>query len=322
MSEKHLTEPPWKALVSKQGIKDIGVQKALAAYAKIDAAKEPAGALAALAEITELALKLKKTCGAKEEVVEYLNELAKEIKKTTPALEARIKAAPAAAKPPEKKAQAPAGDDADEEAEAAKFKKDLKQQMVSALAQVKMRAPGEPEQEKEPKPQLKFMACLAGKQNSVIVARKVGSATKKLLLEIAGGGTAAKFFMGDCIFEKNAHTFVLEAVPGALAKKLAAALLAETGQKYKIRVRSADGSTVLDSDTDVDPDATVATAAAPAAADPGILFKQHLETLLPKIKEALAAPTPSANQIKLLTVGSSRVDLQACKLEYSIVSPK
>ncbi len=300
MSEKHLTEPPWKTLVSKQGIKDIGVQKALAAYAKIDAAKEPAQALASLGEITELALKLKKTYGAKEEVVEYLNELAKEIKKTTPVLEARIKAAPAAAKPPEKKAQAPAEDDADEEAEAAKFKKDLKQQMVSALAQVKMRAPGDPEQEKEPKkPQLKFMACLAGKQNSVIVARKVGSATKKLLQEIAGGGTGGKFLMGDCIFEKNAHTFVLEAVPGGLAKKLAAALLAETSQKCKIRVRSADGSTVLDSDTDVDPDATAAPAT--AAADPGILFKQRLEALLPKIKEALAAPAPSANQIKLLT---------------------
>src|SRR5881394_4018088 len=157
MSEKHLTEPPWKTLVSRLGIKDIGFQKALAAYARIDTTKEPARALETLAEISDLALKLKKTCAAREEVVDHLNEVIKEVKKITPPLEARIKATLEVAKAPEKKEQPPE-DDTDEEAEAAKFKKDLKQQMVSALAQVKKRAPGDPEQEKEPKPQLKFMA--------------------------------------------------------------------------------------------------------------------------------------------------------------------
>jgi len=39
-----------------------------------------------------------------------------------------------------------------------------------------------------------------------------------------------------------------------LAKKLAKALFAETGAKYKVRVRSTDGSMELDSDTDVDPE--------------------------------------------------------------------
>ena len=168
--------------------------------------------------------------------------------------------------------------------------------------QVKMRAPGDPAQEKEPKPQLKFMAFLAGKAASVIVNRKVGSATKKLLLEIAGGGSGGKYYLGECIFEKNAHTFVLETVPGGLAKKLAAALLAEMGQKYKVRARSADGSTVLDSDSDVDPD--MAAAAAPAAsapglADPGVLFKQRFEALLPRIKEAIVAGTPAGEAIKV-----------------------
>ena len=306
MSEKHLTEPPWKALVSKLGVKDIGLQKALAAYARIEAIKEPARALEMLAEISELALKLKKTCAAKDEVVDYLNEVVKEVKKTTPILESRIKATVEAAKAPEKKEQS-AENDTEEEAEAAKFKKDLKQQMMSALAQVRTRAPGNPEQEKEPKPQLKFMAYVAGKICAVIVARKVGSATKKLLPDIAGGSSGGKFYLGECIFEKNAHTFVLEAVPGGLAKKLAAALQAETGQKYKIRARSTDGSTVLDSDTDVDPDAAAAAAAGPKpgaspdplAADPGVLFKQRLEALLPKIKEAIAAVAPAAEEIKL-----------------------
>ena len=66
------------------------------------------------------------------------------------------------------------------------------------------------------------------------MARKVGTATKKLLPDIAGPCRQRREVrQGECIFEKNAHTFVLEAVPGGLAKKLATALQAETGQKYK-----------------------------------------------------------------------------------------
>src|ERR1044071_2796815 len=100
MSEKHLAESPWKTLVSRQGVKDIGLQKALAAYGKIDATKEPGRALETLAEISDLALKLKKTYGTKEDVVDHLNEVVKEVKKTTPALETRIKGAAVAAKSP------------------------------------------------------------------------------------------------------------------------------------------------------------------------------------------------------------------------------
>src|SRR5262249_32462581 len=137
---------------------------------------------------------------------------------------------------------------AEEEAEA--FKKNLKSQMVSALAQVKARAPGEQD---EPKPQLQFMAYLAGKNSAVIVGRRVGAATKKLLPDLVGGASGGQYVRGECIFEKNTHTFVLEKVPTGLAKRLAAALLAETGQKYKVRVRNLDGSMALDSDTDSDP---------------------------------------------------------------------
>ncbi len=302
MSEKHLTEPPWKALVSKHGVKDPGLQKAMAAYAKAEAAKEPAQALKTLTEISELGLKLKKTYAGKAEVVDYLNEMAKEAKKITPSLEARIKAiTPEAAKASEKKQQESFEHDEEEVAEAAKFKKDLKQQMVSALAQVKMRAPGD--QKKEPKPQLQFMAYVAGKLSAVIVSKKVGNATKKLLVDIAKGSSGGKFYAGECIFEKNAHTFVLETAAGGLAKMLAIALQAETEQKYKVRVRSMDGSVVLDSDSDSDSDAATsqkpATAAPPASADTGIFFKQRLEALLPKIKEATAAAGPTADQIKL-----------------------
>ncbi len=54
MSDKHLTELPWKTLVVKQGVKDIGLQKALATYAKFDATKEPEKGLEALKEISRV----------------------------------------------------------------------------------------------------------------------------------------------------------------------------------------------------------------------------------------------------------------------------
>jgi anti-sigma28 factor (negative regulator of flagellin synthesis) len=97
------------------------------------------------------------------------------------------------------------------------------------------------------------MAYLAGKSNAVLVAKKVGGGSKKLLAEIAGAA-GGKIVMGECIFEKGVHTFVLAKVPGGLAKKLTVALLAETGTKYRVRVRAIDGSVDLDSETDVDPD--------------------------------------------------------------------
>ncbi len=317
MAAKHLTEPPWKQLVTSQAVKDLGLQKALAAYARLDIPNQAAEALEALKGISELALKLKKTCAARWEVVEYLDEMVKEIKKTIPGLEAKImgaapeeaKAAVApapAAKPPGKPANESAEPEENQEAkEAEAFKKDLKSQMVIALAQVKARAPGDPGQETEPKPQLKFMACLVGKSTAVIIARMVGAATRKLLPEIAGGASGGKFFQGECIFEKNAHTFVLDAVPGGLARKLAAALTAETGAKHKVRVRSTDGSTILDSDTDVDPEEAAATAPPPpkaAAPDPSAeemaKFTARLKSLQPGLLKAIATKTPKGDEAK------------------------
>lgn len=310
MSEKHLTEPPWKLLVAKHGIKDLGLLKALTAYAKVDATKEPSKELEALKEISELALKLKKPCAAKEDVADYLDEMVKEVKKVTPVLEAKIKSASAALDKVTDKPAAKDDAEADLEAEeeAAEFKKDLKNQMVGALAQVKLRAPGDPAQEKEPKPQLKFMAYLAGKSSAVIVGRKVGSATKKLLPDIAGVTSGGKFVTGECRFEKNAHTFVLDLVPSGLAKKLATALVAETGQKYKVRVRSTDGSMVLDSDTDLDPDAPLApaapappppTKAAPdASAEEMTKFTARFKALQPDLLKAIATKTPKGDEVK------------------------
>src|SRR5690242_8800531 len=165
MAEKHLTETPWKQLVLAHSFKDLGMQKALGAYAKLDAAKQPQETFDALNEISEIAFKLKRVSGLKEPVLEYVEEIIKEVKKTSLPLATKVKAAAAqastaaAAEPapgPADKSEEEEKDE-EEEKEAAEFKKDLKRQMTSALALVKTLAPGDPAEGKEPKPQLKFM---------------------------------------------------------------------------------------------------------------------------------------------------------------------
>jgi hypothetical protein len=298
MSEKHLTEPPWKTLAGKQGVKDLGLGKALAGYCSLDTSKEPDKAVQFLKDISELALKLKKTYSAKEEIVAHLEEVIKEVKKTTPGLETKAKTLAAAAAATSVKPAEPAkvAVDDDDEKEAAEFKRDLKQKILSALAQVKSRAPREGEQQGESKPQLQFMAYLAGKNCSVIVARKVGMGTRKVLAEIAGVPSGGKFVQGECIFEKNAHTFVLETVPPGLARKISSALFSQAGQKCKVRVRSLDGSVELDSDTDLEP----AEAPPPASPAPDEMpkFTARLRALQPDILKALALKGPEAEEIK------------------------
>lgn len=303
MSEKHLTEQPWKVLATKHGVKDTNLQKALAAYGKLDAAKEPRAAVDALKEMSELAVKAKKVNSAKEELVDYLDEIIKEIKKITPGLESKAGSSGTSTvskstdtKPPVAAAKAAEEQD-EEEQEAAEFKKDLKKQMIGALAQVKLRAP-DPADE-EPKPQMQFMVYLAGDVCAVIVARKVGAGTKRLLPEIAGGGGGGKFFSGECIFEKNAHTFVLEQVPGGLRPKIEKALQIETGTKYKARVRSADGATVEDSeDTASIPKPPSAVPPAPESAGEMTKFMTRLKALQPDIVKASGTKTPEAEEVK------------------------
>lgn len=295
MSDKHLTEAPWKTLAKQQKIaKDAGLAKALADYSNA-AEDDHSTRLAAIDEIKAGVKKLQKEHGDKKEVEEYLDEVFAQAEKTRKAVEALQKAA-----------DKDDGEEEDDE-EAAEYRKDLKSKLKSALNQVKSRAPGAAEEGEAGKPQLKFMAFVAGKACAVLVARKVGSSAKKLLPEIAGVAGSGKFLKGECIFEKNVHTFVLDQVPAGLAKKLGKALLAETEMKYKVRVRSTDGTVDLDSDTDADPDEIAAPGAVPPTAtepaaqeekappappvappevrsDDMVKFTERLKVLIPLIK--------------------------------------
>src|SRR5262249_45090771 len=64
-----------------------------------------------------------------------------------------------------------------------------------------------------------------------------GAARGKLLKEQMENPGGLKFIRGECLFEKNAITFVVQAAAAGLAKKIRAALLKQTELRLKVRVR-------------------------------------------------------------------------------------
>ncbi len=289
MSEKHLTEPPWKLLFVKHKLKDTGLQKALNAYSKVDAAKSPELVIESLAEIAEQAAKLKKANQAIEELADYLDEVVKETARTKQGLAAALK-------PAEQK----------EEPESS----DLKVRLTNALKKIKAADTGEP---------IAFVACVAKPCYGLLLAKsaaeKIGAAHKKILIDLTAG---TKFIVGSCLFESNAHTFVVDPVPGGLAKHLKRAIKEITGQGCRVRVRDPEGKIVTDSDTEADgeeeaqsPVAEVEAAAstpapageAPAApqtanAEAMAKFTARFKALQPDILKAIATKTPPGDEVK------------------------
>jgi hypothetical protein len=281
MSEKHLTEAPWKLLVTKYKLKDLGLQNALRAYGAIDSQKDPARALDALADIAELSLKLKKASSSLKELSSYLEEIYKEV--------ARQKQAVIAINKTAKQEDDPA--DAD-----------LKPRLVAALNKVRMSAG---------KDSIPFVACVAKPFYGVLLAKSptesIGPLHKKLLTDLTG---ATRFIVGKCLFENNAHTFIVDTVPAGLAKNIKKALKEFTGQTYKVRVRDPEGKVVGDADLEPEGDdnektgpETVGTtpigspASAPAA-DVSAQFTARFKSLQPAILKAIATKTPQGDEIK------------------------
>ena len=231
VNEKQLSKSAWEAQAKKHKLDEKALSKALGSYEKCDE-KDHAAQEEALKGVEKAAETLKKDKAYKE-VSAYLGEV----------LDACGKARKALAEDEEEEG----GEGEDEEAA---YAKDLAKQLKSALSQVKGRAPDEPGATPDDGPkQLKFLAYVAAGKAAVIVAKTVGSGARKLAASIAGV-SGGKYLQGDCIFEKNAHTFVLEQPPAGLARSLSAALLEETGQKFKVRVRTPDGSTESDDEAD------------------------------------------------------------------------
>src|SRR3954469_5862502 len=295
MSEKHLTEQPWKVLATKHQIKDVSFQKALISYAKVDASKEPEKATELLADLIEVAGKVKKANSAIKEVTSYLDDVVKEANKTKQAIAALPKPAPA-------KEETEEEEDEDDGA-------DLKVRLMSSLKKVKAAAAAE-----EPAP-IGFVACVAKPLYGILLAKspteRVGATHRKTLTDLTGG---TKFIVGNCLFENDSYTFIVDSVPSGLAKNLKKSLKEYTGLAYKVRVRDTEGKVVADGDTEVaeeEPQAAAAPGASPAAETPPASpppdagnaeamgkFTGRLKGLQPEMLKVIASKSPQAEELK------------------------
>ena len=84
------------------------------------------------------------------------------------------------------------------------------------------------------KESLPFVTCIAKPFYGLLLAKSatdtIRPAHKKTLTDLTQG---TKFIVGNCLFENNAYTFVVEAVPGGLAKNLQKSL-----KQFTVIVRS------------------------------------------------------------------------------------
>lgn len=285
MSEKHLAEAGWKTLVTKLKLKDPGLGKALAAFEKFQD-DQFEGALKALDVVDKEVAAAKKDASIKgnKEAEAYLGEIATESGKRRKLLD-------------EKQSKAESSEDEGEEGSADPAT--IKKKLTALLSTVKQKAP-----EDEP---LHFLAALGKGEAAVMLGKTLGGSTKKLLLQIVPTLQGPKFVTGDCRWEENAYTFILDQVPGGLAKLLQKALFNETGIKHPVRVRSTDGSVTADSDTEEESTEAETDEATPQNAQAD--FTARLRALKPQIDKAMAGTSPEAAEIKRLfgeVVGHAR----------------
>jgi len=306
MSDKNITELEWKKFSKGKGkgYKDGAFVKALAA---LELGKTPEAKLAALDAIEKEGDALRKANKADKDLGGYLDDAEKAAGKERKLQEAEAK----------KAAKQSASEEDEDDSPAA-----LTAKMIPLLRQVRK---GDV---------MKVMVAVTGKEVAVLVSKKpIGPPKRKLLTDYLGLSGGVKFAVGECIWEENAHTFVLSTQAAGLAKKIKAALYKQVEQRFKVRVRGEDPNDIDDDGeppedegaegesaqaegkAEVKPDTPPESTIPPApplptgeptaqqqtapVSDEAAAFNTRLAALMPKVKEAIIAAGPSATDIKL-----------------------
>jgi len=216
MPDKQLTEAAWKMFAKSAGagFKDAALLKALAALDKAEKTG-PGDELDALEEIEKQAGALGKAHKGDKKLEAYLSDLDK----------ALVKQRKASEKVRDEAARKAAGDAEEEDSPAA-----LTSQMIPLLRQVR-----------KGDVVMQALIAVAGKDTAVLLSKRSISPTRgKLLKEYLGASGGLKFIRGECLFEENAVTFVVQSAAAGLAKKLKTALQLQTDMRLKVRVRGED----------------------------------------------------------------------------------
>lgn len=232
MAEK-LSESTWTTFTKKNKLEvdDGALLKALAKFDKTDPSR-PEPHEAALDELVEqlkkqvpLLVRKKKELGdkpftlAKDKVNELLDMAERQVKE---AHKARL-----------------AASSADEEEDSPAL---ITSKMIPLLRELR-----------KPDVLMHALVCTAGKDTAVLIMRRpIATGRRKLLAEAVNAKGGAKYIVGECLYENNALTFVVQSPAAGLAKRVRAALLAQTALRVKVRVRGDDGQEDEDGDAEAE----------------------------------------------------------------------
>lgn len=288
---KHIGEAHWKACTKKLKLEldDKALLKALAAFDKTDATR-PELRSQALDDVLSEARK--QTVALAKEKKELGDKLFAEVKgKLQELMEGTEKLLK------ETRAALEAAKEEDDEADSPVL---LTSKMLPLIRELR-------------KGEITMHALIgtAGKETAVLIRRRpIAPSMRKLIGEALDARGAIKYIPADCVFENKALTFIVKTQAAGLAKRLKAALLAQTELRLKVRVRGEDPGDV---DEDGDDDGEEASAAEgqqaakvqapPAGEQTGEppAFTQMHKSVSAKLQAALQTSHPELAKLKALS---------------------
>lgn len=142
------------------------------------------------------------------------------------------------------------------------------------------------------------LICVAGKNTAVLVMRRaISTARRKLLADAVDAKGGAKYIVGECRYENNTLTFIVQSPAAGLAKRLRQALYEQTDLRLKVVVRGEDGE---DRDGEEEEGGAGPEAGHPDAAQVAgyIARRRKLEESL---QAALRSQHPEATKLRAVT---------------------
>ena len=229
MDPKILTESGLKSLLSKHKVKDNGLQKALAAYDKLDDDAHD-DCLETIAQIGKLAASLKKAkdAAANKAIVDYLEDLMdasdKEEKDVAKA-KAESKKTDAADQKKKEKEEKEKDEDEDEDEDEEELEGEYGDRLLTAFKKLKTMN-GTP---------MKFVVCDARPFIGLALGKRVGTKQKEELTKLTGG---SKRFLKPalCFWDGEQYVFQPEQTVPGLAKKIVRSVKNFTGKKFRVVV--------------------------------------------------------------------------------------
>lgn len=149
------------------------------------------------------------------------------------------------------------------------------------------------------------LICTAGKNTALLISRRAISASRRRLLADAVDATGGmKYIVAECLFDTEARMLVFEvrAPAAGLAKRLRAALLQQTEQRLKVKVRGQDGDDADGEDEPEDGGVPSADAGPEAQAQTAeqLAYARRLDKLRERLQLALAQQHPESAKLRAL----------------------